>query len=101
MKSKSESGSDLGDRWYMGGGNSGNTGGGNEGGNMGFGGGGYIPPTDIPWTIEKVIEYISKNLSKDAVFKRICELANLSDFEERCFSQYWYAKGDLYLAEND
>ena len=102
MKSKSESGSDLGDGWYMGGGNSGNTGGGNEGGNMGFGGGGYIPPTTYdPWPVEMVLKFLNATISKDAMFGHICKVFNLSDFEEKCFSQYWYAKGDLYLDEND
>ena len=97
MKSKSESGSDLGDGWYMGGG--GSTGGGNEGGGIGFGGGGYIPPTEI-WSNAEIEEYIM-TISKTAMYQIICIAGEFSDFEKACFTQYWYAKGDMVISEND
>ena len=79
----------------------GSTGGGSTGG--GSIGGGSIGGGEMegPMTDEEIAEWIKLKYSKDEMFNLICDLGKLSIFERKCFSQYWYAKGNMKLSEFD
>ena len=74
----------------------GSTGGGSIGG--GIIGGGEM---EGPMTDEEIAEWIKLKYSKDEMFNLICDQGKLSIFERKCFSQYWYAKGNMKLSEFD
>ncbi|KAB4462450.1 hypothetical protein GAN98_11585 [Bacteroides thetaiotaomicron] len=74
----------------------GSTGGGSIGG--GSTGGGEM---EGPMTDEEIAEWIKLKYSKDEMFNLICDQGKLSIFERKCFSQYWYAKGNMKLSEFD
>lgn len=54
-----------------------------------------------PMTDEEIAEWIKLKYSKDEMFNLICDQGKLSIFERKCFSQYWYAKGNMKLSEFD
>ncbi|KAB4464382.1 hypothetical protein PO027_04915 [Bacteroides thetaiotaomicron] len=100
VKTRSEGDSDGGS---TGGGSigGGSTGGGSTGG--GSIGGGSIGGGEMegPMTDEEIAEWIKLKYSKDEMFNLICDQGKLSIFERKCFSQYWYAKGNMKLSEFD
>ena len=71
-----------------------------DGGSTGGGsiGGGEM---EGPMTDEEIAEWIKLKYSKDEMFNLICDQGKLSIFERKCFSQYWYAKGNMKLSEFD
>lgn len=84
----------------------GSTGGGSIGGGSTGGGsigGGSIGGGEMegPMTDEEIAEWIKLKYSKDEMFNLICDQGKLSIFERKCFSQYWYAKGNMKLSEFD
>ncbi|KAB4484805.1 hypothetical protein GAN57_12980 [Bacteroides thetaiotaomicron] len=76
-----------------------------DGGSTGGGsiGGGSIGGGEMegPMTDEEIAEWIKLKYSKDEMFNLICDQGKLSIFERKCFSQYWYAKGNMKLSEFD
>ena len=52
-------------------------------------------------TDAEIAEWIKLRYSKDEMFNLICIQGNLSDFEKKCFSQYWYGRGNMKLSEID
>ena len=105
VKTRSEGDSDGGSTGggSIGGGSTGggSTGGGSTGG--GSIGGGSIGGGEMegPMTDEEIAEWIKLKYSKDEMFNLICDQGKLSIFERKCFSQYWYAKGNMKLSEFD
>ena len=95
VKTRSEGDSDGGST------GGGSTGGGSTGG--GSIGGGSIGGGEMegPMTDEEIAEWIKLKYSKDEMFNLICDQGKLSIFERKCFSQYWYAKGNMKLSEFD
>ena len=88
IKTRTEGG-DFGGGFVGGGGGSIDGGGGNIGGGD-YGGGGSLSEADLR-------RWFKNHFEKDEVYQMICDQANLSVFERKCFSQYWYAKGLMIL----
>lgn len=70
------------------------------GGDIGGGstGGGEV---ESPMTDEEIAEWIKLKYSKDDMFDLICQQGNLSEFEKKCFQQYWYSQGNMKLSDSD
>lgn len=101
VKSRAESGGG----WIGGGGGGGGGGwiggigggasGGGSGGGGTSGGGGSSDGSGLG--PDEVLSWFLKKYTKDAVYYMICEQIELSAFERKCLSQYWYAKGDMLI----
>lgn len=74
-------------------------GGGSIGGGGGSIGGGSIGGGVL--TEDEMEEYILSKYSKNVMFELICNQGDLSPFERKCFSQFWYARGDMELSEEE
>ncbi|WP_143024903.1 hypothetical protein [Bacteroides ovatus] len=79
----------------------GSTGGGSTGGGSTGGGSTGSGSTGGSMTDAEIAEWIKLRYSKDEMFNLICIQGNLSDFEKKCFSQYWYGRGNMKLSEID
>lgn len=86
VKTRSE-----GDSWGGGGIGSGGTIG---GGTVGGGSGEVLTQAEIE-------AYILAKYSKRQMFEMICSVGNLSTFERKCFEQFWYAKGDMVISDQE